>query len=491
MFRVSMADLVTRLRFLLRPSGPPPADADLLSRFVEHHDQEAFAELVRQHGPMVCGVCRRALGDGPDAEDAYQAVFMVLAKRAEVVTRMRSVSGWLYGVAGLTARKARSRRARQQAREGAALVDTPAPPRAAEPDLGSVIDEELTAVPERYRTAVVLCELRQLTLDEAAAELGVPRGTVASRLARGRELLGKRLLRRGLFAVGGGVSSATAHPPIELDLKAVELGTNPDTAHELTREVLHAMNGPNRLWFLGLLGIAAVSLGLLFLPPTSAAPTPKADGPVPVDRVKLNGIGGLLDQPAVRKALDLSEEQEGKLKGVEKEVMAVLKVVGQPKPGPFGREQVNEKLNEALAQYDDKAAAVLTDTQKRRLKQFQLQKEGPKALLDRIAVRELALTSEQEDKLAEVLAPQLRARPFVNLPTKIAARNPQEVADIDKVLGSRAEAMDKVWVEALKVLTDAQRKKWKEMTGDPIPPIELMSAATEEFFFRLYMESLK
>ncbi len=491
MFRVNMADLVTRLRFLLRPPGPPSADADLLSRFVERHDQEAFAELVRRHGPMVYAVCRRALADGPDAEDAYQAAFLVLAKRAAAVAGMRSVSGWLYGVACLTAKKARARRARRRLREGGPLPDVPVSPRTVEPDLGTTIDEELTAVPDKYRTAVVLCELRQLTLDEAAGELGVPRGTVASRLARGRELLGKRLIRRGLFAAGVGVSSATARPPVELDVRTVELGTTPITTHELTREVLNAMNGSKRQWFVGLLGIAVVSLSLLFLPQTSAAPTPKADGPVPVDRVKLDGIGGLLDQPAVRKALDLSEEQEGKLKGVEREIMAMLKVVGQPVKGPLDRERSNEKLNEKLAQYDEKAAAVLTDAQRRKLKQFQLQREGPKALLGRIAVRELALTPEQEDKLAEVLAPQLRARPFVNLPTKIAARNPQEVADIDKVLGSRAEAADKVWAEALKVLTDAQKKKWKDMTGDPLPAIELAAAATEEFFFRVYMESLK
>ncbi|MEO2091549.1 MAG: RNA polymerase sigma factor [Gemmataceae bacterium] len=359
MFRVSMADLVTRLRFLLRPPGPPSADADLLTRFVERHDQDAFAELVRRHGPMVYGVCRRALGDGPDAEDAYQAAFLVLARRAAAVARMRSMSGWLYGVACLTAKKARARRTRRRMQEGCPLPDVPAPLRTVEPDLGGVIDEELTAVPERYRTAVVLCELRQLTLDEAAAELGVPRGTVASRLARGRELLGRRLLRRGLFAAGVGASSATARPPVELELKVVELGTTPDTTHELTREVLHTMSGSNRFRLLALLGIAAVAVGLPFLLPSSvAAPTPKADGQVPVDRVKLNGIGGLLAQPAVRKALDLTEEQEGKLKGVEKEIMAMLKLVGQPQPGPFGREQANEKLNEALAQYDAKAAAA-------------------------------------------------------------------------------------------------------------------------------------
>jgi RNA polymerase sigma-70 factor (ECF subfamily) len=494
MFGVSMPTLFTRLRLTLRPVAPT-ADADLLARFVEHHDQDAFAEVVRRHGPMVYGVCRRALGDGPDAEDAYQAVFVVLARRAAAVARMAGTTGWLYGVACLTARKARARRAKRRSKEGGELADVPAPQPTVEPDLGTTIDEELANVPEKFRTAVVLCELRQQTLDEAAAELGVPRGTVASRLARGRELLGKRLLRRGLFAAGAGAASAvTARPPLELDLRAVEQSTNPDALSDLSSEVLRAMNGSTRRnWYLGLIAVAAVVGVPLVVPATHAAPTPKAEAKEKgtLDRVRLNRLGGLLDQPAVKKAIELTDEQEGRLKAIEKDIMSQLKPFAQQPRGALGREQTNEKMNEVLGKYDEKAVEVLTAEQLRRLKQIQLQREEPGSLLGRFAVRELALTPEQEDKIADAIAPLLRAKPFANLASKFAARNPQEAAEIDAVLAGRAELTEKLRTEAVKHLTDGQKKKWKGMTGEPIPAVELAAAATEEFFFRLYIESLK
>src|SRR5438270_441197 len=123
-----MSHLLSRLRSAFTPAVPPTPDVELLSRFIGRNDQDAFAELVRRYGPMVLGVCRRTLGTGPDADDAYQAAFLVLAKRAVTVRGIGRVAGWLHGVATLCAKKTRTRRARCRLRERASgmLVDVPA-----------------------------------------------------------------------------------------------------------------------------------------------------------------------------------------------------------------------------------------------------------------------------------------------------------------------------------------------------------------------------
>lgn len=248
-------------RFVSAAVGSPDPDAALLVRFRDSRDQAAFAELVRRHGSLVWGVCRRALGDGPDAEDALQACFLVLANRLDTAAGVTNLSGWLYRVACLTAKKARSRRADRRAMERAVseLPDTPAPIEP-DPELGRVIDEELARLPEAFRTAVVLCDLRQLTVDAAAVELGCPRGTAASRLSRGRALLGKRLLRRGLAAVGLAGVVAPRVPAVMIgNVVGGVFGDADGPAAQLSREVLRAMSGTTlKAWATGALVLAAV-----------------------------------------------------------------------------------------------------------------------------------------------------------------------------------------------------------------------------------------
>ncbi len=174
-----------------------PTDGQLLGGFVERRDEGAFAALVSRHAPMVWGVCRRAL-DRHDAEDAFQATFLVLVRKAAAVAPRELVGRWLYGVAHKTALQAR-RAARKRACE-APLVETPAP--GAEPtdpwqELLPLLDEAISLLPEKYRTVVILCDLGGKTRKDVARQLGVPEGTVAGRLARARALLAKRLARRG------------------------------------------------------------------------------------------------------------------------------------------------------------------------------------------------------------------------------------------------------------------------------------------------------
>src|SRR5688572_5922391 len=162
--------LLSTLRFATRGRERVETDGDLLARFVARRDEAAFAELVRRHGPMVLGACRRVLGNAHDAEDAYQATFLVLARKA-VSIRSGQVGNWLYGVACRTARKARSMAAAQRVRERAG-----ARPEEVRPDgraeLREVLDRELERLPDKYRSAIVLCDLEGRSYKEAARQLG-------------------------------------------------------------------------------------------------------------------------------------------------------------------------------------------------------------------------------------------------------------------------------------------------------------------------------
>jgi RNA polymerase sigma-70 factor (ECF subfamily) len=183
--------------------GPPldePDDGQLLERFVAGGDERAFEALLRRHGPMVLGVCRRILGNAHDAEDAFQATFLVLARRASAVVPREAVGGWLHGVAHRTASKARGATARRRVRE-TPLADVPhpvAPPERGCPDLAALLDRELSRLPEQYRLPIVLCDLEGRTRREVARQLNLPDGTLSNRLARGRQLLCRRLEGCGL-----------------------------------------------------------------------------------------------------------------------------------------------------------------------------------------------------------------------------------------------------------------------------------------------------
>jgi RNA polymerase sigma factor (sigma-70 family) len=177
----------------------PRTDGQLLAAFLATRDADAFAELVRRLGPMVLAVCRRVTGHRQDAEDAFQAAFLVLARRAAAVAPREAVGNFLYGVAVRVAREARAVSARRRARE----VPTPDLPDVARPapepdDLPAVLDEELAGLPEKYRTLLVLCDLRGEPQTAVAGRLGLAVGTVYSRLAAARKRLGERLRRRGV-----------------------------------------------------------------------------------------------------------------------------------------------------------------------------------------------------------------------------------------------------------------------------------------------------
>jgi RNA polymerase sigma factor (sigma-70 family) len=193
-------------------AGPEPADDALLERFAGQREHEAFAALVQRHGPMVLGVCRRVLQHEQDAEDAFQAVFCVLARKAKAIHWSSAVGGWLHAVAFRIARKAKTLQVRRRMRESQ-LPDVPAPDNPPEwvwRDLGPILDEEVNRLPKRFRQPFVLCALEGKSNQEAAAELHCPVGTVSSRLTRARERLRARLTRRGLALSTGTFAAALA-----------------------------------------------------------------------------------------------------------------------------------------------------------------------------------------------------------------------------------------------------------------------------------------
>jgi RNA polymerase sigma factor (sigma-70 family) len=186
-------------------------DGELLARFVRTRDEAAFSELVRRLGPMVLGVCRRMTADTHLAEDAFQAAFLVLARRATDVNPREAVRGWLYGVAARTAQKARVMSARRRTREvpTTTLPDYPTSARD-EPDADVIrtLDEEVAALPDHLRVVVVLCELDGLSRKGAAIRLGIPEGTLSSRLAKARQILADRLRKRGVALGASGLGWA-------------------------------------------------------------------------------------------------------------------------------------------------------------------------------------------------------------------------------------------------------------------------------------------
>jgi RNA polymerase sigma factor (sigma-70 family) len=208
-------------------AGAGLTDGELLECFISRHEEAAVEELVRRHGPMVWGVCRRILRNYHDAEDAFQATFLVLVRKAASIVPRDMVANWLYGVAHQTALRARALVARRKGRERQ-VVKMPEP-EVVEPDLWRdlqpLLDRELSALPDIYRITIVLCDLEGKTRKEAAHQLGVPEGTVAGRLARARAMLARRLTRHGLALSGGSLAVVLAQKAAAAALPASVLGS--------------------------------------------------------------------------------------------------------------------------------------------------------------------------------------------------------------------------------------------------------------------------
>jgi RNA polymerase sigma factor (sigma-70 family) len=202
---------------LVKQEAAGITDADLVKRYVQQRDEAAFELLLRRHGPMVLGVCRRVLHNLHDAEDALQATFLVLVRRASSLRSPGMIGNWLYGVAYRTALHAREAAARRRAKEAEVVARTE-PPDDTWIELRAVLDQELQRLPKKYRAIVALCDLEGRTRKEVARHLGWPEGTVASRLARGRVLLAKRLNRHGIAITGATLAALSQNASLSASL---------------------------------------------------------------------------------------------------------------------------------------------------------------------------------------------------------------------------------------------------------------------------------
>jgi RNA polymerase sigma factor (sigma-70 family) len=354
-------------------------DVQLLERYLAGRDEAAFEALVNLHGPMVLGLCRRVLRDPRDIEDAFQATFLILVRKAPTIRDPGLLSNWLYGVAYRVARRARSQTLRRRDREMAVEnLDAPAPVQNADAyGLGPVLDQELNRLPRKYRTALVLCYLEGHTHDQAAEELECPVGTVRSRLARGRDLLRRRLTSRGhaptaailgadsalpakLFveAVPQSLASATVRAAFAVSAsKTIKAGAASASALSLTQGVLTTMKLAQLKW----IGMAILATGL------------SASGAIAVSYAGGQGVGSPPDEIAAaviaadpqEKPVSLEQEvaaptggtTDDRLKALERKLDELLSRSNSA--APAGNSSANSKetsrRNPALTKPDDDA----------------------------------------------------------------------------------------------------------------------------------------
>jgi RNA polymerase sigma factor (sigma-70 family) len=240
------AKAVQDLRFLVDERST--SDAQLLDRFIERRDERAFAAIVHRHGAMVWGVCRRIASHHQDAEDAFQATFLVLARKALSIRPREMLANWLFGVARRTAMKAKAMAHKRLAREipTPTLPEREDVPRDSWDNLEHLLDQQLALLPDKYRIAVLLCDLEGRKGKDVARQLKIPEGTLASRLRTGRVMLAKRLNRLGVALSGGAIAAmlarnaATAGAPTILVSSTVHAAAAMAAGNTIAAEVASA-----------------------------------------------------------------------------------------------------------------------------------------------------------------------------------------------------------------------------------------------------------
>jgi RNA polymerase sigma factor (sigma-70 family) len=305
---MSQATLGEVLRYLRTTCDPQHThdltDAALLERFLRQREEAAFAILVQRHGPMVLAVCRRLCGNDAAAEDAFQATFLVLVRRAGSIRKWASLGSWLYGVARHIASRARTQAATRQHHERRCKRMPPAEPLddLTWQELRTVLDDEVGRLPEQYRAAIVSCYLEGQSYEQAAHELGWPKSSVANRLARAREMLRKQLVRRGITLSGGVLAAAlgenaggvqvTARLIIDTVKAAAAIAAGKALAADLfsthavalAEEAMKPMHAFRRKFLVALLalGLAVIggSLAAQFAPTEQSLPASTESAPV-------------------------------------------------------------------------------------------------------------------------------------------------------------------------------------------------------------------
>jgi RNA polymerase sigma factor (sigma-70 family) len=335
--------VIRRLRRAVLPQDEAGrTDRQLLASFIDQKDEAAFEAIVRRHGPMVFGVCRRVARDHHDAEDAFQATFLVLARKASSVSPGDRLANWLHGVALRTALKVKAMAAKRRGRERQ-VTEMPEPEAAQQDqwlDLRPLLDQELKGLPENYRLPILLCDLEGRTIKEATRQLGWPQGTLAGRLARGRKLLAKRLASRGVVLSAGPLAAvisqnaASAGVPASLTSSTVKAaamvaagratvaGVVPAKVAALTEGVLKTMllNKLKGVSVVLVLAIVALATGSFIVTAS------KAEGPDDPEKPPASTTKADITTPL--DVLDLFEIQNNDALGEEKFTGQRLRVTG-------------------------------------------------------------------------------------------------------------------------------------------------------------------
>ncbi len=334
----------------------------LLERYLERRDELAFEALVTRHGPMVLGICRRMLGASPEAEDAFQATFLVLIRRARDLGPRDAIGPWLYGVATRVASRARTQVSRSRRLQTAPL-EFAIPDRSGstvEPDLVEILDQELSRLPGKYRSPLVLCYLEGRTHEEAARDLQWPLGTVKGRLARARDLLRTRLARRG-FAPSAGVIGVLSSPDLRIALDrplvghavgaSVRLAAGQSVAQVVSQSVTSLVEGVLATMFLSKIkwaALAAVAAGFAF---TSAAVLGRQDAETKLAQVQTKAKVSVEPEESQKVAAPQGPVQRGGMMGgMRKKRHAVEVVEGEEgRAGDPRSRRILEKLAEPIS----------------------------------------------------------------------------------------------------------------------------------------------
>jgi RNA polymerase sigma factor (sigma-70 family) len=489
----ALGTVLQNLRRTLRPEVER-CDGELLESFVTQRDEDAFTALVRWHGPMVLGVCRRVLHNEADVEDAFQATFFVLARKAATIRPRHMVGNWLYGVAHTTALKAKAMNTKRAVKEREALRPTQEESETW-PELRTILDQELKALPERYRAALVLCDLEGLTIKDAARQLGCPQGTIGTRLARGRVLLARRLAQRGLSVSGGLLASllaqhAIADVPQGLMNTTIQTatvgGSQSATVAALTESVIMQLFVTKIKTVLtgllvGVIGFATLSIGASASEGQKAPkeePPPKNTEPRPAESAKKPATNGeeisaiWITEKRVQEELRLTAEQVKKIGAIRTNVWkkhdaALKEAQEEVKKHNYGRyHELSRKVQtEERKALTEGVPDIISASALKRLLQIQRQARGlHEVVRDPAVQKKLNLSDEQMKKIEGFLKQGLeKSRKEAVLRAGGPIYFPLAIEDhVVTEQKAYADSMKSV----LEVFMDDQKRVWNDLVGE-------------------------
>jgi RNA polymerase sigma factor (sigma-70 family) len=393
--------------------GGAATDEQLLERFILRGEEASFAALVHRHGGMVLGLCRRILRDEEDAEDAFQATFLVLARKAASIRKQASLASWLYGVAHRIASKARAEAARRRARELEIDVVSQADPvvEVVWRELRAILDEEVSRLPDKYRHPVVLCYLENMTNVEAARRLGWTKGTLSGRLARARALLRRRLARRGLLLSSGILAAALAQQaraavPVSLGVSTVKaaahIAASPAAAGAISAPVAAMVQGVLQAMLITKLKITAgVLLAVGVLATGAGMLTAQVVGSRPAavqeqGKEKKNGASPAKDDEIAR----LKQENEQLRKELEKTKAELQALKAKFRAAADRADAARAEAEAARAAEQAQRQRAEEQRRKAQLEAAKARQEAEKALRDAEAAAAAALKERERAQQA-------------------------------------------------------------------------------------------